>query len=314
MALTVDEANAVSHEYFDKTMKQQVYDETVFLARLKKDNKMRAEGGTLIQFPIRYAKLENAEASGARSQFVFSSKETRTAGRLDFAYYKNTTIMHWDERRENAGKSKIISLIKDKHDELREDFMDKMATDIFASSQATNAIAPLAVIVDSADTYAGVAVSDASEWAANEDGSTTTLTLYGDNSLSYMINQSTFGKNMPTLHITTRELATKAESLIEPQKRYTDKETADMGFHNVTFHGKPIVGDPYVSTGDWFGLDMTQFELACDPGDDFYVSDWFEMEQAGFPRSLGKYMTFRGNIICRTRKTNFKFTALDYTL
>ena len=312
MALTYSELQSVSKKYFDDTITQQVYEDSAFFALLKSKHKITASGGESIQFPIRYKKLGQSAGTGFRTRVDFSSVETRTAGVLEWAAVQGYTLLHWDERVKNAGAGKIIDIAKDKAAELKEDFQDTLCSMVWGTD--TTYIAPLAQIVDSSDTYAGIAVADASDWAATEDSSTTTLKLYGAGSLAYARNQATFGKHRPTHHFTTLDLASKFESLLEPKQIYEDKELANLGFRAVTYYGCPVIGDEYVSSGDWYGLDMSVFELVVHKDNDLNVTEWFDLKQAGYPNALAKYMSMVANLKCVLRKSNFKFTALDYTL
>ena len=315
MALSINELNAVSKKYFDSTLTQQVYEKSPFFAKLKADKKIKTDGGTSMQWTIRYKKLDSAKATGPRAKVDFQSKETRTGADIGWTYYDAQTLIHWDELVKNSGKGKIINLLKDKSTELLEDIQEKLYSAIFATSGTSGTdMEFLARIIDSADAYAGIAVSDASEWASTEDSSTTTLKLYGNGSLAYMRNQATFGTNEPTLHITTRDLVSKFESLLQPQQRYEDKKMANLGFHAMTFHGVPVLGDSHCPAGYWYGIDMTAFELREHSNYGLNVGEWFDLPQAGYPNAKAKYVSWVGNLLARRRKTSFKFSALDYTL
>ena len=312
MALDIAEANAVSTKYYDKSMTQQVYEDSPFFTKLKNNEAIKTDGGTDIQFPIRYRKYGRADAVGSNQQVSFEQKTTRTGGVLDWTYYNVDTMISWDERVKNSGKPRVINLLADKAEEARQDMMDRFATDLYTTNPNGLGFTSLATIIDAADSYAGIAVADAAAWASPEDSSTTELVLYGANSLSYMVNQATFGKYTPDLHLTTRDLASKFESLIEPQKRYQDKEMADAGFRNVTFHGVPVLGDVFCTASSWFGVCTKVFELRYHPDWNFDVSPWESLFQAGFPRAMGKVMSWTGNLCAKMRKCNFKFTALNY--
>src|SRR6185295_14799633 len=107
MALSVDEANTVSSRYFDQTITSQVYEQSPYYSKLKSNNAVTWNGGTQIQWPIRYAKLNATQAVTPRSQVVFSQLETRTAAVLDYAYYIGQGMISWDERVKNVGKPQI---------------------------------------------------------------------------------------------------------------------------------------------------------------------------------------------------------------
>jgi len=308
MAVTVTELNTVTRKHFLKDLTSQVYDSTPFLAKLKADNQIKASGGQSLQWPIRYQELGSAGATTAREQVTFESKETRTGVTADWAYVDAVTMMHWDERATNQGPEQIVNLSKDKQDELLEDFQDYLATTIFGTT--TTGIAPLTQMIDATDTYGGMAYDAFSGWASTIS-TDTTLTI---SKLDEARNAATFGKNGPTLHVTTRDLYSKYESLLEGKEVLVDVQMADLGFDSIKYHNVPIVADPYCTAEYWYGIDMKQFKLMVLKGQDPKPTDWFTLEQAGFPNAVAKYMSGVMQLICKMRKTSFKFEALDYEL
>lgn len=314
MALTYAELDTVSTPFYDKEITSQVYDKSGFFNKLKRSNAITTDGGTEIRFPIRYKELESAEAVDPRAQILYKQKDTRTTGLLDWKYYKADTMMQWDEAVQNSGKEKIINLMADKASEVQEDFAEKMADDLFATTQATKSFDGLITIVDSGTTYAGIAVADAAEWASQETSSYTRVLLYGTGSLSYWLNTCTFGNRKPNYGLTTRNIKSKIESLLQPQERFVDKDTADAGFANVAFLGVPFVGDSHCPTGYIYGLDMDAFELRVHKDFNFKVGGWKELDQIGFPNAIVKSMFWVGNLVCKMRKTSFRMSSVDYTL
>ncbi len=314
MALSINEANSVSHEYFDTALEQEIYQDSAFLAWLKSKGNITTCDGDTIQWPIRYKELDQTEAVTARQQIDFTSTETRTAASLPIRYVVGKTLIHWDEKIRNLSKSRIIDLIKDKTVELKEDFNEKIADQLWATTVGVNAIDSLPTIIDSTGTYAGISYADDTNWLATEDTTSTTMTLP---LLQAARNSATFGKQHPTVHFTTRNLLSKFESILMPYVRYTSSDTQkmlDLGFDNVSFYGAPVVSDPKCVTAMWLGINMDVVELVASPDYNFVVSEWQDLFQAGFPHAMAKVMTFAGNLKFRNRKTHFKFTALDYTL
>jgi hypothetical protein len=317
MALSVDEANTVSSRYFDQTITSQVYDTSPLFTRLKAKEKVTWDGGTQIQFPIRYRTLSLAQALSPRSQISYQQKETRTGGVLDWTYYAVPALISWDERAKNAGKAQIINLIRDKTDEMNSDLFEKFATDIFTTAQGTFNIQNLTNIISAATTYAGIAVADAPLWISNfVDTTTTRWVLYGSaGSLAAAINSCTLGNTKPDLVVTTRNLFNKIESLVEPQKQYTsDNDLAKAGFTSLKFHDADVVADSHVAATDTYLLSTDMLELRYHPDYNFKTTPWTEMEQVGFPNALSKTVTWAGNLVCRQRCTQGRYHALDYTL
>ena len=317
MALDIDEANTVSSKYFDKTLTQQVYEKCPFWVKLKAKGNITTDGGTQIQFPIRYQKQGKTGFVGPRQQVTYEQIETRTSGVLDWKYLFAHAMISWDERVKNSGKAQIVNLMADKTEEMRQDMLDVFGTAIHAASPGTNDISSLPQIIDSTTTYAGIVYTDAGEFVGSEDTSTTELVLYGSGSLSYMMNLATFGPDKPDLILTTKDLWSKFESLIEPQKRYYgDKDSAlgKAGFTSLKFHDAEVVADVYTTAASLYGIDTSKFEIRYHPEFNMKVSKWTPLEQAGYPYAMVKTCPWVGNILCRMRKTSFKYTALDYTI
>jgi len=316
MALSIDEANTVSDKFYDKTLTQQVYEKSPFYVKLKSMGNVSTDGGTQIQWPIRYKKLDQTGFVGPREQVSYSQVETRTGAVLDWKYLVSQNLISWDERVKNSGKAQIVSLIDDKTAEIREDVADKFATALHAVTPGANDPSSLPQMIDSTTTYAGIAYTDAAEWAATEDSSTTELVLFGSGSLSYMMNQATFGNDKPDLLLTTRDLWSKFESLIEPQKRYYARDSAlgKAGFTTLQWHDAEIVSDVYTQSGYLYGIDTNKFKILYHPKFNFKTSKWFALEQAGYPEAMAKTCVWAGNVKCTQRKSSFKFTNLDYTI
>ena len=316
MAFTINETNTVSKKYFDTTMTQQVYEGSPFYSKLQDDEQVILSGGTSVQWPLRVKKLDRSRATGPRTKVEFGSDETRTAGDIPWVYYDGDTMIHWDEQVKNSGKGQIVRLIGDRATELMEDIKNKLYEDLFLTTYSSTGqkIVTLDTIIDSADTFAGIAVADAAQWAGQEDASTAALAIFGSGSLSEIRNAATFGKLEPTLHVTTRDLWSKYESKIQPNQRYEDKQMANLGFASLTFHKKPVVSDIFCPAGYWFGVDMDCFELVVHKDHNMKVKDWFELPQAGYPNAFAKYVCWVGNLLTRRRRTSFKFSALDADL
>lgn len=301
------ELNSASSKDFIKGITSQVYDGNVVMAKLKANGQVSTKGGTKAQWAMRHSKLGTSQETTARARTDFQSVETRGGCEADWAYYKGYTMLHWDEEIVNAGKAQIIDLKKDKYEELKEDMDDHLGSVIHGT--ATTGIAPLVQIIDATDSYGGVDPANYTEWKATEDSSTTTLTI---KLLDYNRNLATFRKFGPTLYLTTRDLYSKYESLLEAKERYIDKKTVDLGFDNILYHGKPVVPDPACTSGNWYGIDLTAFEIlekqAIKP------TEWFSLKSVGYPHAYACFNSGVLQLICKRRKTNFKLTALDYSL
>ena len=182
MALSISEANTVTDRFYKTPLTQQVYEDCALWVKMKKGNKVKRKGGEALQFPIRYKEFGKSDAVDPRAEVSFEQLETRTAGKLDWKYYITAQMMSWDERVKNTGKPQIVSLMKEKSDEMKQDHDERFAKDLFTTNPNGRGMIALPVIIDGTDNYAGIADADAdSNWAAAvDDTTTTTLLLYGD--------------------------------------------------------------------------------------------------------------------------------------
>lgn len=307
MAISVTEANTVSNHGFDALVEQQIYAKSAVLTRLKQMQKVNT-GGYDLRTNIRYAKLGRSGSVDPEAQIVFSKSTTRTAAVFNRAYYEGDTVITMKERAENYGKGQIVNLIKDKTQELSEDFYNAFATDLYTAATSANPVTSLSAIVGSAS-LGGIAAADVATWKAATLASTTlSLACVGT-----AVAGATFGTDKPTMHITTLNLWDKFNRLMVSNVRYEDKAMANAGFDNIKWYSAPVIGDQLCPASTWYGLDMNALELRVDPAFNFKITQWMDLDVAGYPNSLGKVMTFAGQLVTNMRQTCFKFTALDYT-
>lgn len=313
MALSVSEANAVTKQGIENVLIETAYDSHPFFYKLKKERLVTQKGGTDIRWQIRYDKLGKANAVDPDAQRIRSKKPTRTQAVEDWKYYLVDAFVSWKERQQNEGKFQTVKLVGDKYKEMKEDFQDRLGTDLYTANPNGRGITPLSTIVHSTGTYAGISPTDAANWAATLDSSTTRLEFYGGTtSLDAMINSATWGKQMPTMGLTTKTIYGYIRGYMTGKMiAMSNKEMVDAGFKNVQFEGMTIMPDVNCTANYFYGLNLKQFELRVDPKYNMKTTEWKELEHEGYVNSIGKDMSWTGNLICKHRKSNFLFSALS---
>lgn len=312
MALSVNQANTISTRVYGKKFKENVYDSSPFLKWLKNNQKVKIRGGNDLSWPVRYKEYGTAAVRDWNDEVVYEATDTWTQAILDWVHVDAQVLITKEQRFKNQdGPHQIVDLIKSREDELRMDITEKLADMIFAASFTTGNIVPISTITDANDTYAGIAVADASVWAGNEDTSTTTMTrsfLYGE------VAGAQFGEEGgPDTHWTTRALLASYNALLGADERYHNTQKANAGFKTITLFGDNVYADSHVPASSWYGLDSKCFELWTMEGVDMTPTDWFELEQAGHPKALAKYVDVACNLVALRRRTSFKCTALTGT-
>lgn len=310
MALSVSQANTVSRTIYGKDFMENVYDSIPLLKMLREKHQVKKRGGDSIQWPIEYKEYGTANRGDWDAQVIYQAIDTWTAATLDWVHVDANVAITKEQRFKNAGEHQIVDLVKAREKALRADLSEKLADMICASSTTTGDVTALSTIVDSADTYGGIAVADASVWAGNEDSTTTQMTrsfLYGQ------VAGAEFADGGPSVHFTTRALKASYNALLGADERYHNTRTANAGFKTITLMGENVYAEPHLPANYWFGLDLNAFEFWCLEGVDGKPTDWFELEQAGHPKALAKYVDIACNLVAQRRRTSFKCSALTGT-
>lgn len=324
--MTYSEAQAISNDGYDDVLTKQVYDSVPLLKKIQSMKRTQSAGGGIYwTWPVRIKKLDKAQAVNPRADQTYINEETRTQIYVSPRYYTVQNVIPWDKLRENKGEAQKVDLVADATKELKEDMDDRLATDLYTANPNGFGIDPITTIIDSTASYGGLDYNDSDietgAWNAQEDSSTTKLELYGglygtsaEQSLSSMTNAATFGAQKPNYHLTTRELKSLFESMLESQvvRQVSNSKlsSADAGFENVLFKGAPVVGDPYCTAGTWLGIDLSSLYLLYDPDYYFKATKWERVGPAQ-EYALKKNLCTVIQLKCIRRKTNFKFTALD---
>lgn len=311
----VAQVNAITSKYFEKTIEQLAYEDSVLLKRLKADHKVKVKGGTQIQWPVRVEKLGTSGSVDPREAVTWSTNDTRIAAQLNWKFKYGKTLIQWDELLQNQGTPQIISLIKDKLSELKEDMNDEMITNLYKAAGSLDEMD-----FDSLDkiigtgTYAGIdptGLDDPTRWQSIvEDAVDLDLKMYQDSSntsLASAINQATFGSKRPNLGITTHDIYDQIENWVMTNfgQVQVDQKTLSMGFDNIKFKGLAIVADPQCPEGHLFGIDTDALELMVHPDYDMKATEWAPHEN--YPNALFKGISWAGNMKAKRRHTMFKF-------
>lgn len=317
--------DAISSQYFDNTLRKVVYQNSVLFDRLRKKSKIKIKGGRVIQWPIRVDTLEAGAAVDPREDMTWSTKDTRIAAQVPWKYYWTGTFINWDELLENTGKPQLVDLVKDKSEELKEDFQELFITHLYDTTGTPDImqIDPLDVLIGTG-AYAGVdptGLTDATRWRSQVDATSDRLYFFdnteaqgttgdvSENTLAQMINKATHNNKKPSVIITTEDIYTGIEAYLEKQKRITrDRETEEMGYENVKFKNIPIVPDKRCPDGYVFGIDEEALDLIVHPKYDMAVTGWEPHEKR--PNSLYKGISWAGNFRLAYRHTCFKMTGI----
>jgi hypothetical protein len=259
MALTLDQLTAITKKYYVPKASDAIFQSNAFLDELNSKAKMSFSGGTSIVHPLAYAQTSASDWFAGSDTLSTTDNEQLTGA--DFSLkqiYANIAIKRSDELK-NAGDAAVIDLLKQKTMLAQKTMSDKIATGLFNTGSASNAITGLRHIVEDSNTVGGIDQSSYSWWQAGSfDESTTTLSLA---LMQTMYNNLTIGNDKPDLLVSGRTVFNIYYSLLQPQQRFVNSTKADAGFQNLLFNGTTYIVDSHCPALYLYCLNLNYLHL-----------------------------------------------------
>lgn len=309
MAITIEQADAVSRPFFSSQFTQNVYRKSALLTLLMEYQRTRV-GGTKARFPINYKELGTAQARGPREQVVFRSGETRTSVETGWSYYDATTFLWKDERVENDGDEQIINLMTDKADEVQEDLATKMARDLYTRNPNGKGLNDLVTIIGTG-AFGGVD----EPLFRGKVYDTATMLMYGENSLAQACDDSLFGTGSVSHIMLAPTTKSKIEAVwVDQTAQYQmvqNDRLVRLGLKTFRFRDIDFVSDQFMSEStelqqSLFGLDIGSYELYVSPAAT-KTGEWIDATPMGYPEALARVPLWTGQLSVRRRRSSFRF-------
>jgi hypothetical protein len=251
MALDYTELSATTQKYFYPKLVDNIFTSNILLMRAKKKGWYeKVGGGEKIVMPVAYA-LNTASGwySGGESLTVTANDQITAA---EFSWkqaHATISITGRDEAINGGSKESIINFVRAKTQLCEKTLADNLGTGLYNVGTDADAIVGLRLAVDSAGTYGGINRTNYSWWSAQEDSTTTTLSL---GLIQGMYGDCTVGSSHPTVITTTQDIYDIYIGKLQPMQRYQDSDTASSGFQNVMHAGTPVVVDNHCPANHMF--------------------------------------------------------------
>ena len=258
MALTYDQISSITEKKFIPKLYDNVYDSNPLLQRSKDKFKEKIDGGERIVVPLLYAQTTASGTYSGSDTLDTTDNQVNTAAEYTWKqYYANISLSGLDELK-NSGDSAVINLAKTKTKNAQKTLEDLLGTGVYSSGSDPKAIVGLRVMASTSNSVGGISQSTYSWWASNVDSSTTTLTIAA---MQAQDTEATVNSDTPSVIMTTRTLYNSYYALLQPQQRFTDKETGKGGFTSLMFNGKPVIPDSHCPASHMFFLNEDYLHL-----------------------------------------------------
>lgn len=124
---------------------------------------------------------------------------------------------------------------------------------------------------------------------------------------TYDVSSSAIVDN-PTIYLTTKTIFQKFEQTRLPLERISNGDlSANAGFTNLTFKGKPVIYANYLGSGYLYGLNMNYIYLAVDSETDLITTPFITPTNQTVKIA---YILWRGNMITNNRRRHFRLNEI----
>lgn len=265
MPLSYDQISAITQKKFIPKLYDNVFDSNPFLQRAKKKFYEKIDGGERIVVPLNYAQVTSSGWYQGSETLQTTDNEVISAAEYTWKQlYANISINRIDELK-NSGDSQILSLVKNKTKIAEKTMDDKLGTGLYSAGTDAKSIVGLRVICSASSTVGGISQSSYSWWQSQVDSTTTTLTIAA---MQSRFNACTVNSDSPTVIMTSRSLYSAYYSLLQPQQRFQDSDTAKGGFQSLMFNGVPVIADSYCPSGYMFFVNEDHIHLFAHKDED----------------------------------------------
>jgi hypothetical protein len=316
-AIGTDTVTSISRHYILPEITDIIYDAIPLFFRLNKAKKI-IPGGTQIEAPVMYSRLPSGGPYQGSEVLTMTPADTVKNAAWDWKQHYVPVVLSGLTMIKVDSPLAIANMIRMQFEQAEMDMAANLAAGLF-SDGASNAkeIDGLQLAVDSTGTYAGISRSATSAWAAQEDGSTATLTLTALNS---MHGNTRKGGRAASVIVSRQDqynrywklAMDKANVFLEPVVH--DKAMADLGWGGLIFNGVPWIVDdkcfdgPNTSNSSILMLNEDYINLAVSPRADFYLEDFQTPIQQDV---MAAKLLWAGNLMVRNPARQGKLTNVS---
>lgn len=222
---------------------------------LKKNGRVKTlSGGAKIVEPLMYGSNSTAKTYSLYDSLDYTPQDGMTAAEFEWRQHAVTVIIAGIEEAKNSGPEAVIDLLDAKVQQAEISAIqsfDVMFNGDGTGNSGKNFLGLGALIGDASSSITTVGGIDASDsdnawWRSYIKRSVGALNLEDMQRAFYGASRGTVS---PEWGQTTLDVFLEYNALLQANQRFTDPKTAEAGFQNLTFHGKPIVWGPNVPSG-----------------------------------------------------------------
>ena len=305
---TVDSAVlSTSLADYQKRLVDNIYNSNIVL-KLLNQYKKTIDGGTSIVETVIKGKQDDGGFYLGADTLNNTQKNTTTLVEYKWQNAYQPIQLTRDEERQNSGDShKIIDLVGAKTIISERAMGDMLDQALSTPVGDANNMVDIDTLIDTG-TLGTIAGGTDTFWQATEtaSGAFATQGLSDMTTAFYAVSGGATNDN-PTHLLTTKVIFQKYEQTRLPLERISNTLTANAGFENLTYKGRPLIYGNYIGTGYLYGLNMNYIYLAVDSQTDMITTPFITPSNQTIKVA---YILWRGNLVTNNRRRNFKLTSI----
>lgn len=304
---------ATSLADYRPTMADNVYQNNAILQVLS-SKKESVDGGNSIVQPVMVTKQD--DGGFYLGADVLNNTQKNFANQAEFLWqnaYEPIQLTR-DEERQNSGiEHKILSLLGAKTMSSTKAISDRLEQGFSAPLASANNLNDLQTICDTG-TLGTLSGSTTTAWQATKttSGAFATQGLTDMTTATYLVSASATVDN-PTHYITNKTIFQKFEQTRLPLERISQGRsdegggTANAGFTNLVFKGKPVIYGNYIASGILLGINMNYIHLSVDSMTDLITTDFLTPVNQTVRVA---YILWRGQLWTDNRRRHFQLNSI----
>jgi hypothetical protein len=304
---TLDAISSITQKYYVKKLVDEINTSNAALMFMKKNGSMDTiDGGVDIRVPVRYSRFSARGWYAGTEALDVSYNDKKFNLIFPWAQYNVSITISGLDKLKNAGAAKILDHVKTETEAAKEDILDAFGTGIYSAGTDAKSIGGARTWLSTTATYGGVSQTTNS-WLQAKINSTSTA-------LSLALMQARWeackeAPDQPNLITTTETLFNSFWSLLQPQQRFTDSETAKAGFANLMFNGAPVLEDSYCTASHMVFWNLKHVKLYSH-SDRNFPGTFIPFQEPVNQDASVAHIYWAGQMICEQPRKPGAFTAL----
>lgn len=300
---------AVSLPDVQKTLVDNVYNQNVVLAEMKKRKKLVDGGNSIVEILLTEEQNDGGFYLGADP---LNTTQGMYVGQCEFKWqnaYEPIQVTR-DEERQNSGVThKIVDLVAGKMASSEKAIAKRLEQALSTPVGGAGNTVDLETLVNTG-TLGTIAGATYTFWQSTvaTSGAFATQGLSDMTTATYAVAGSS-DSDLPTLFLTNKTIFQKYENTRLPLERITNGDlSANSGFKTLTFKGIPIKYGNFIGSGLLFGLNTDYINFNVDSATDFTTTEW--MKPVNQTAKVA-YILVRYNMTTNNRRRHFKLASIS---